>query len=60
MEATHGEVVVHGARAKSAPRLRLRPSDPQRARELGAALGVSASVAQVLLHRGIDDVERAR
>lgn len=38
----------------------VRPCDAPRARELGAALGVSATIGQVLLHRGIADVESAR
>ncbi|MGD8858963.1 MAG: single-stranded-DNA-specific exonuclease RecJ [Myxococcales bacterium] len=38
----------------------LRDAEPEAARELGAALGLSPAVAQVLLNRGIRDAERAR
>ncbi|MFO0708683.1 MAG: single-stranded-DNA-specific exonuclease RecJ [Sandaracinus sp.] len=44
----------------AAPRYELRPSDPVAARELGAALRTSTTLAQVLLHRGITSVEAAR
>lgn len=38
----------------------VRSCDPPRARALGASLGVSPTLAQMLLHRGVDEVERAR
>jgi single-stranded-DNA-specific exonuclease len=41
-------------------RYRVRPVDPMAAQELGRALGISASVAQVLLHRGLCDAQAAR
>ncbi|MBN8615223.1 MAG: single-stranded-DNA-specific exonuclease RecJ [Deltaproteobacteria bacterium] len=44
----------------AAPRYELRPTDPLAAGELGRALGLSPSIAQVLLHRGITSVEAAR
>lgn len=48
-----------GVAASGAGRFELRPQDPQAARELGRAAGVDASIAQVLLHRGIADVGAA-
>jgi single-stranded-DNA-specific exonuclease len=49
-------------RAELAPRARfsVRPGDLPLARDLGAALGVSASTAQILLHRGITELDAAR
>ena len=44
----------------AAPRYELRPSDPLASGELGRALGLSPSIAQVLLHRGITSLEAAR
>lgn len=44
----------------AAPRYELRPADPIAAGELGRALGISPSIAQVLLHRGLTSVEQAR
>lgn len=41
-------------------RLALRPADPAAAQALALELGVSATLAQVLLHRGVADPERAR
>lgn len=41
-------------------RFHLRPGDLGLARELGAGLGVSASTAQILLHRGIADLATAQ
>jgi single-stranded-DNA-specific exonuclease len=38
----------------------LRGSDPEAARELGRSCGLSPAVAQVLLHRGMADTERAQ
>lgn len=38
----------------------LRPSNPEAARELANACGISSTVAQVLLHRGINDEQSAR
>jgi single-stranded-DNA-specific exonuclease len=38
----------------------LRPADVSRATGLGRALGVSPAIAQVLLHRGVDDEAQAR
>lgn len=49
-----------GADAAFRPRFEVRPGDLATARELGKALGVSATTAQVLLHRGVSDVEQAR
>ncbi|MEZ4336430.1 MAG: single-stranded-DNA-specific exonuclease RecJ [Sandaracinaceae bacterium] len=40
--------------------VRLRPSDPQAARELGEACGVGASAAQVMIHRGVTEPQAAR
>lgn len=60
MEATHGEVTGVRAVGPRPSRFRLREGDRQRARELGAAIGVGASIAQVLLHRGVSDVDAAR
>ncbi len=42
------------------PRYEVRKTDPLAAGELGRALGLSPSIAQVLLHRGITTVEAAR
>lgn len=48
----------------SAPALdttpQLRLCDPEAAAELGARIGVGATVAQILLHRGIVETERAK
>lgn len=41
-------------------RYRLRPCDPAAAAELGRALSLSPTVAQLLLHRGFSDTEAAR
>jgi single-stranded-DNA-specific exonuclease len=38
----------------------VRPCDPMAARELGRALQLSPTLAQVLLHRGMADADRAR
>lgn len=38
----------------------VRRTDPQVAGELGQELGLSSTVAQLLLHRGLSDVEQAR
>ncbi|MDQ3035779.1 MAG: DHH family phosphoesterase, partial [Myxococcota bacterium] len=38
----------------------LLPGDPSAASELGSALGVSPSIAQVLLHRGLGELSRAK
>jgi single-stranded-DNA-specific exonuclease len=43
-----------------APRHELRPTDRAAAAELGGALGVSSTIAQVLLHRGLTSPEAAR
>jgi single-stranded-DNA-specific exonuclease len=40
--------------------LQLRLCDPQASAELGRALGVGPTIAQVLLHRGLSDVPHAR
>jgi single-stranded-DNA-specific exonuclease len=40
-------------------RWRLRPDDPTKARELSRRSGLSPLVAQLLLHRGLDDPDRA-
>jgi single-stranded-DNA-specific exonuclease len=42
------------------PRYQLRPGDLAASRELGRALDISATTAQVLLHRGVADAEEAR
>jgi single-stranded-DNA-specific exonuclease len=47
-------------RAPGLPRYVVRPPRLAEARELGRALDVGATLAQVLLHRGIDDVARGR
>ncbi|MCC6877234.1 MAG: single-stranded-DNA-specific exonuclease RecJ [Sandaracinaceae bacterium] len=44
----------------ASPLVRLRPPDVAAARELGRACGVGPTVAQVMLHRGVRDVEIAR
>jgi single-stranded-DNA-specific exonuclease len=41
-------------------RIALRPTDTNAARELASALGVSSTLAQLLLHRGLCDPVRAR
>ena len=41
-------------------RYSVRPCDPQAARDLGQSLGVAPVVAQVLLHRGYREADRAR
>jgi len=38
----------------------LRPSDPEAARELASNCNISPTIAQVLLHRGIENLESAR
>ncbi|MBN1653587.1 MAG: single-stranded-DNA-specific exonuclease RecJ [Deltaproteobacteria bacterium] len=38
----------------------LRPSDPEAARELASSCNISATIAQVLLNRGIENAESAR
>ena len=43
----------------SSPRYLTRPVDPDAARELGRACDLGPTVAQVLLHRGIDDAAQA-
>lgn len=43
---------------EATPQLRL--CDPQAAAELGGRLGIGATIAQILLHRGITDGERAK
>jgi len=43
-----------------ADRLRLRPTDPEQARVLSQALGISATVAQLLWQRGLDTPDKAR
>ncbi len=42
------------------PSYRVRPADPMAARELGRAVGIAPALAQVLLHRGLGDAEKAR
>lgn len=44
----------------SDPRWRVAPCDPLAASELGRALGLSPTIAQVLLHRGMSDQALAR
>jgi single-stranded-DNA-specific exonuclease len=44
----------------ASPRYELRKTDPLAAAELGRALGISATIAQVLIHRGISTAEAAR
>lgn len=44
----------------SALEYRVLPADPQAASELGRACGLGATAAQVLLHRGFEDPDRAR
>ncbi len=53
-----------GAEGAAAPELdtslQLRLCDPEAAAALGAELGVGATIAQILLHRGVSDVVRGR
>lgn len=48
------------SRADGGLRFELRKGDPDAARELGRACRVGAATAQVLLHRGFSDEQRAR
>ncbi|MDD9965824.1 MAG: single-stranded-DNA-specific exonuclease RecJ [Myxococcales bacterium] len=41
-------------------RVKVRSSDPAKAQEFGRALGVSSTLAQLLMHRGIEDPDAAR
>jgi single-stranded-DNA-specific exonuclease len=41
-------------------RFSVRPCDPSAARDLGRTLGLAPALAQVLLHRGYSEAERAR
>lgn len=59
MEATQ-DAVTGGSGGLPRTGFRMKPSDPQLARELAAAIGVSASIAQILLNRGLSDPVRAR
>ena len=54
------EAAVATPASRRAARYELRPGDAPSARELGTALGLSPTVAQVLLHRGVSTVDAAR
>lgn len=49
-----------GASTPAGPAWRAAPADPVAAGELGQALGVSPTIAQVLLRRGLDEPAAAR
>lgn len=55
-----GAAVDAGLPASGHHGITIRRCDPERARSLAGQLGVSATLAQLLLHRGVSDVEVAR
>ena len=55
-----GPTPAANASPRAPSRWSLRAGDADAARELGSALGLSPTVAQVLLHRGLGEVAAAR